>query len=113
MASFGHRARLTAVNAISAGLLLLILFASAVVGFDHQELQAAQDELMPALRQAQEEYAENPLAPDLAEVVAAYPDLSVAVYNRRGHLVSVRGNIRVPLVAESGIGDVAGVPAVY
>ena len=101
------------VNAATSGLVLLVLFVSAAIGFEELELYSAREELRPALRQAREEYRENPLQPDLAEVVSTYPDLSVAVFNKAGHLVSVRGNMKVPLVTEDGVGLIAGVPAVY
>ncbi len=113
MPRFGHRARMTAVNAGAAGLVLLVLFFAAIEGFNQLELNSAREELRPALRQAQEESRQNPLAPDLAEIASSYPDLSVAVFDRHGHLVSVRGNIRVPLVDRDGVGELAGVPAVY
>jgi signal transduction histidine kinase len=101
------------VNAFFAGLVLLILFISAVLAFQGLETYSARTEIRPVLRQAVEEYHHNPLSPDLAEIVRSYPDLSIAVFNKNGHKVFGKGNLKLPLITETGVGELSGVPVFF
>jgi signal transduction histidine kinase len=105
----GHRARMTTVNALFAGFVLLILFVAAVVAFSELELISARQELARALKQSVEEYRKNPLSPNLAEIALSYPDLSIAVFNAEKRPVFVKGNVKVPFETETGIGEVSGI----
>jgi signal transduction histidine kinase len=101
---FGHRTRLTVIATGTSGLILFAALRTAMIGFNRTEIQAAGDVLLPELRQAQEELRENPANPDLQEIVAADPSVSVAVFDRDGKLKFSAG--RVGLRALSGFGKV-------
>lgn len=104
---------MAAINAASAGLVVLALFVAAIVGFEQLEMYSARQELYPALTQAAAEYHQNPLSPDLADIVRSYPDLSLSIFTATGRHVLAKGNLRVPLLTGQGVGTLDGVQIVY
>ncbi len=84
--TLNHRARLTLVATATSGLILFLAFMAAVLGFRRAEFLAAGDVLYPELRETLGELRERPTNPDLREIIAADPDVSVAVFDLSGRL---------------------------
>lgn len=84
MRPFGHRLRLTLVSGITAGILLAFVFAGVVFANRASEFQAARDILVPAMRQGRVELTTGGAHPDLDEITASNPELSMAVFTLDG-----------------------------
>jgi signal transduction histidine kinase len=106
-----HRIRLSIVTSAFAGLLLLLVFIVAGYEFYLAEMNTANDELGPAVQEAESEYRLSKLNPYLNGILEAHADLSVAVFNREGDLINRGGNLPVPLFDSSGEFDISGKPA--
>lgn len=91
MRRLGHRLRLTLVSGVTAGILLALVFAGIVFTSRASELQAAQDVLEPAVRQAEEEVRTGGSDPDLEEITAPNPELSIATFSPEGQLLAHAG----------------------
>jgi two-component system OmpR family sensor kinase len=104
MRRLGHRARLAAVSAVTAGLLLAGVFAAVVVVMSRSEMGEAQALLDRVLRQAAAEVAASPTNPDLSEVAASDPNLTLAAFAPDGRLIAKSGRLNVSPDANRGVG---------
>jgi signal transduction histidine kinase len=99
-----HRTRLALVSAGSAGLLFLLIFAVSARKVQSSEMRAGQDELNAALTQVASDVSGGQ-EPDLKEVVASNPAISLGVFNANGRAVARDGYLQVQNVSRSGLRD--------
>ncbi|MFI5384605.1 MAG: sensor histidine kinase [Fimbriimonadales bacterium] len=98
-----HRARLTLASAGSAGLLLLILFAVSAIGLRNAEVESAQSQLAPAVSLVMGDVRAGHRSLDLAEVVGADPQVSLAAFDSRGNLRAKDGSLALPFSKAIGL----------
>ncbi len=102
-----HRWRLTLVSAGSAGVIFLALFALSAAGLRRSEEKAAQRELAPAVNQVAADVRTGSEKADLAEVVQANPNVSLAIFDAKGNLIAEDGKVHLSFQATKGVsGDI-------
>lgn len=97
-----HRGRLTWVAAVSAGLLLAIVFGGIVVETRAEEMKEAKEVLRLTLAQAIDEVRSNPQSPDLDEITRSEPRVTLDAFRPDGDVVARSGTL--PLTARSSDG---------
>ncbi|AIE86220.1 sensor histidine kinase [Fimbriimonas ginsengisoli Gsoil 348] len=83
------------VSAATAGVLLAVVFTGIVLTSRASEFRAAHDLLMPALRMGQEEVRASPTNPDLGEVAASDPEITLAAFDKNGGLIASAGPLDI------------------
>lgn len=109
----GHRLRLTVIATLTSSAILFLAFLTAVLVFSRAEYQGLQDVLRPELRQSIGELREKPSHPDLDEIVAAEPSVSVAVLDAQGNVKFSKGSLRLRSMVGEGRALFGSVSSVY
>lgn len=110
---FGHRVRITVIATLTTCLVMFVGLRVAMIGFNRAEIDAARDVLLTELRQAQDEIQDQPANPDLAEIAAADPNVSLALFDGAGRLKKAVGEIPLQPVLGFGKRRFGRVKAVY
>ena len=111
--SIPHRVRLSLMVAAGTGVMLMVLFGMAYRSEVEEGRITAEEMIVPALALAEHECHKRPLNPELFEVTATYPELTLAWFTSTGQLLSKTGTLPLQPLAGTAIKRMGGIETAY